>query len=305
VSRVLRGDFIYGNQSGKRSKSKPPNMTRFIARNRMEASKPSSRSVSAMEKRSGRDLSSTDTRPAQRRAAEKITDSCADLIDPKAKFQVVDYLTKSSKETRDSLEGLFASIQAASRTKEAPLTEYRPGRPTGSYDVVRPGTAAVMERSERDVQQAVAQAALAESYSLTAAGEKRISTPKFGAATLHKGRLMGHRAECTGKYGYVPTSEERVRDLRKMLRDFIYMKAKDLKAAWRWFDPDALGYVDAQGLYCIAQEFMIDCTMEEMTALHRMLDVDGACSWCLFICSKIGLSCRSQSDRTMHLQGTA
>jgi hypothetical protein len=86
---------------------------------------------------------------------------------------------------------------------------------------------------------------------------------------------MGHRADCTGKLGHVTTSEERIRDLRKHLRDHIYMKVKDKKEGWRWFDPDGLGYIDVQGLFCVAQEFMIDCTVEECKELHKMLDVDG------------------------------
>jgi hypothetical protein len=290
VSRVLRGDFIYGNASAK----KPPlkrSISQIIARNRREASKPSSRSVSAMEKRNGRDLSNTDTRPAQRRVADRIADTCADFIDSKAKFQVVDYLSKTSNANRDSLEGLFASIRSASKSKSL-LSREGPQQSSdkaasrlmsGPDGMSRPGTAAVMGRSERDVQQAIGAQISQAAEGKLMVDDKRIATPKFGVSTLHKGRLVGHRAECTGKFGYVPTSEERIRDLRKMLRDFIYMKTKDLKAAWRWFDPDALGYVDVQGLYCIAQEFMIECTMEEMAALHRVLDLDGGFQRC--VCS--------------------
>jgi len=106
--------------------------------------------------------------------------------------------------------------------------------------------------------------------------DKRIRTPGFGHSNIHKARLMGHRAECTGKVGYVPGHDERIRDLRKSLRDHIYLKVKNKREAWRWFDPDALGYIDVHGLYCIAQEFMIECTVDECTSLHRLLDIDGA-----------------------------
>jgi len=107
------------------------------------------------------------------------------------------------------------------------------------------------------------------------ADDTRVLTPKFGVTTLHKDRLLGHRAECTGKIGHVTTFEERIRDLRKALRDHIYMKTKTNREGWRWFDPDALGYIDVQSLYCVTQEFMIDCTMDECIALHKILDLDG------------------------------
>jgi hypothetical protein len=93
--------------------------------------------------------------------------------------------------------------------------------------------------------------------------------------TLLKQRLMGHRAECTGKIGHLTSFEERIRDLRKALRDHIYVKANDKKEAWKWVNPDSLGYIDVQSLYYTMREFMIDCTVEECAALHGMLDLDG------------------------------
>lgn len=53
------------------------------------------------------------------------------------------------------------------------------------------------------------------------------------------------------------------------------MKAIGLKEGWRWFDPNGTGDVDAQALYCIAQEFGIDCTLDECIMLRSRLDVDG------------------------------
>jgi len=109
-------------------------------------------------------------------------------------------------------------------------------------------------------------------------------------SNLHKQRLMGHRSDCTGKIGHVTSFDERIRDLRKALRDHVYLKVKDKKEGWRWFDPDALGYIDVHCLYCIVQEFMIDATMEECTALHSMLDLDGSLTplHCAYPCASDG-----------------
>jgi hypothetical protein len=287
VSRVMRGDFM----SADLSKKPRLNISNIITRNRRAASKPSSRSQSALDTRTGRECTRSDGKIEKRVAAERIASDYCDLIDVKAQRELVDFLARTSKESQASVEGLFESIRASSSkvrreqaSKDAmlPVQDSREDSKdsrsclaisTGYSTSQRPGTASVMERSARDLHHTIASQLHKDSPE-----DRRISTPKFGLSNLYKDRLMGHRAQCTGRFGHVPTSEERIRDLHKALRDHIYVKAKEKRDAWRWFNPDALGYIDVQGLFCIAQEFMIDCTEEECAALHRSLDLDGIVS---------------------------
>jgi len=333
VSRVVKGDFMYGDM-----KKRPRlNVTNKIALNRMAASKPSSRSQSTLAKRTGATPTSPpgDWRHPQRREAERIANATGELFDKKAHYDVLDFLTKTSQGNRESLESLFGSMLGPTDLRPdaalgAAAHDTRPDAEIASVhspfdSAARPGTAAVMERSERDLQRSVANQlhktkvpGMFPRHSLStdltkpdppslpamlrvcprkltmrngaASADARILTPKFGVSNLHKQRLMGHRSDCTGKIGHVTSFDERIRDLRKALRDHVYLKVKDKKEGWRWFDPDALGYIDVHCLYCIVQEFMIDATMEECTALHSMLDLDGSLTplHCAYPCASDG-----------------
>ena len=333
VSRVVKGDFMYGDM-----KKRPRlNVTNKIALNRMAASKPSSRSQSTLAKRTGATPTSPpgDWRHPQRREAERIANATGELFDKKAHYDVLDFLTKTSQGNRESLESLFGSMLGPTDLRPdaalgAVSHDTRPDAEIASVhspfdSAARPGTAAVMERSERDLQRSVANQlhktkvpGMFPRHSLStdltkpdppslpamlrvcprkltmrngaASADARILTPKFGVSNLHKQRLMGHRSDCTGKIGHVTSFDERIRDLRKALRDHVYLKVKDKKEGWRWFDPDALGYIDVHCLYCIVQEFMIDATMEECTALHSMLDLDGSLTplHCAYPCASDG-----------------
>ena len=165
VSRIVKGDFMYGDL-----KKRPRlNVTNKIAQNRMAASKPNSRSQSALERRTGASpTAQSDWRPPQRREAERIANASGALFDRKAHYDVLDFLAKTSQENRESLEGLFGSMLGPTdrrphATTRTDTQDTRPAAevtivhsPSGDSGAVRPGTASVMERSERDLQRTVA-----------------------------------------------------------------------------------------------------------------------------------------------------
>lgn len=154
MSRVIKAEYLYGDM-----KTHPKlAISNIIARNRLEASKPNSRSRSAMQKRIGELRLRNDWRSPQRQVAERIAKESCELFEKNALLDVTEFLTKTSKESRESLEGLFGSILSnASQRSLRSSNNVRPLSPVlGCTDgTVRPGTAAIMERSERDQQRAV------------------------------------------------------------------------------------------------------------------------------------------------------
>ena len=157
VARVLEGQFMYGGAT-----THPKlNTKNIITRNRRAASKPNSRSQSAVDKRAGLEYIASDLQSPQRRAAERITNEAADLLDCKAQRVVADFLSRETKENRESFEELFGSIRSSSKRARGFMSAdhmQNLSLSTGYQDSdtpVRPGTAAVMERSNRDFQRAV------------------------------------------------------------------------------------------------------------------------------------------------------
>ena len=281
MSRLIKNEF----QASETKTKSQLKINNIISRNRRNASQPASRSQSAMDHRTFlKQGILLNGRPSKRQAAGQIALEFAELFDPKATNEVVDFLSRTSQENRKSFEDLLGSIRStAKQPQSAEGAPVHQNRGAGMMDNL-PGTSqrpvmdAAMDLSERDNTARVPDLG----YTIYKSAVPRLGTPSLGPTTLLQDRMKGHKPVteydnpyAQSKVDYRATAEERVRDLRKQLRDRIYIKAPNKLAAWRWFDPNAMGYFDHHTLWYIAQEFMIDCTLEECAALHRLLDIDG------------------------------
>ena len=123
-----------------------------------------------------------------------------------------------------------------------------------------------MERSERERERALATAAAKAGVTLPIpeTGENRLFNPMF-----MKSRAVGNVSD------EAEIKEGRMMELKKLVMDKIYIKCKNVRNAWRWFDSECNGFVDPTMLHNTISEFQIECDREDVENLHRHMDIDG------------------------------
>lgn len=222
--------------------------------------------------------------------ARAIIDESSDMLQPQAVPEIASWLEKTSERNRDAFGNLLRSIKNAGgggtpmegggrgrgvaevfdvqhEQQEVPLSpEQRAVHYHEAPQAMRPGTASVMPKSEREVAASLVAAA-------ARAGIK-LATPETGDTRLFKGRLLG-----TVRGGALleeaAAKHARMLELKKALSDKVYVKCKTVRESWRWFDAECLGYVDVPALHNTIREFLIDCDHEDVVSLHRHMDADG------------------------------